>query len=156
MTDQPPPAAAVDPRFAAVFERAKPYAAVTGAVAVLGGPAEVLVPVVRRLRGRSGVSLGPGLVNLLNGLLGLGLVYFSRTRPARWAQIRDRRLPPWLAAVVLGYVMLSPVAAARWQRGVVLPERSALWSGLISPLGLLQIVVMLTTLRRALRARREA
>ena len=156
MTDQPPPAAAVDPRFAAVFEQAKPYAAVTGAVAVLGGPAEVLVPVVRRLRGRSGVSLGPGLVNLLNGLLGLGLVHFFRTRPARWAQVKDRRLPGWVALVPAGYAVLSPAVGARWQRGVVLPERSALWSGLISPIGLLQIAVMLTTLRRALRARREA
>ena len=156
MTDQPPPAAAVDPRFAAVFERAKPYAAVTGAVALLGTPVEVLVPVVRRLRGRSGVSLGPGLVNLLNGLLGLGVVHVFRTRPDRWARVEDRRLPPWVAAVLAGYAVLSPAAAARWRRGVVLPGRSALWGGLVSPLGLLQIVIMLSTLRRALRARQEA
>jgi hypothetical protein len=156
VTDQPPPAAAVDPRFAAVFEQARPYAAVTGAVALLGTPAEVLVPVVRRLRGRSGVSLGPGLVNLLNGLLGLGLVHLSRTRPARWARVTDRPPPPWVALVLAGYAALSPATGARWQRGVVLPGRSALWGGLISPLGLLQIAVVLTTLRRALRARREA
>jgi hypothetical protein len=156
VTDQPPPAAAVDPRFAAVFERAKPYAAVTGAVALLGTPVEVLVPVVRRLRGRSGVSLGPGLVNLLNGLLGLGVLHVLRSRPARWARITDRPPPPWVALVLAGYAAVSPAAGARWQRAVVLPGRSALWGGVVSPLGLLQIAVMLTTLRRALRARREA
>jgi hypothetical protein len=156
VTDEPPPSAAADPRFTAVFEQMRPYAAVTGAVAVLGTPVEVLVPVVRRLRGRSGVSLGPGLVNLVNGLLGLGVVHVFHTRPARWARVRDRRLPPWVAAVLVGYAVLSPAAAAGWRRGVVLPGRSALWGGVVSPVGVLQVVLVLSTLRRGLRARQEA
>lgn len=155
MTEQPPPAAAVDPRFAAVFEQAKPYAAVSGAVGLLGAPVEVLVPVVRRLRGRSGVSLGPGLVNLGNALLGLGVVHAFRTRPAWWARVTERPPPPWVAAVLVGYAVLSPAAAVRWRGGVVLPGRSALWGGLVSPAGLLHVALLLTTLRRAMRARRE-
>ena len=136
----------------AVFEEMKPYLAVAAAVGLLSAPAEVVVPVARRLRGRTGVSTGPSLVVLTNEALFLGLLRLLRGRPDVWAALKEVRGAPWHAAVPL-YVLLSPLLASTWERAVVLRGRSALW-GLVSPSGLVQIALMGVTIARARRARR--
>ncbi len=125
-----------------------PYVGAVAAVALLGTPAEAAVPIVRRLRGRSGVSAAPGLVNLLNGVLALGVVHFSRRRPALRERWRHRHVPRWAMTAGLGYLTLSPAATAGWQRAVVLPGRSPLWGGCLSPIGLLQVAIGLLALHR--------
>ncbi len=122
-------------------------------MALLGLPAELAVPVVRRLRGRSGVATGPGLTNLADGVVALGLVHHLRRHPQRWQRWSHRDVPRWGVVAVLAHLVLSPVAAAGWARGVVLPGRSPLWGGLVSPVGLLQVVVGAAALRRVLRDR---
>jgi hypothetical protein len=70
----------------------RPYALALGSVAACGTPAEGAASIVQRPRRRSGVSLDPGLVNLVDGLVTLGVVRYGRQRPAqrpRW----KRRLP---------------------------------------------------------------
>ncbi len=115
---------------------------------------DALRAIVRRLRGGSGVSLGPGLVILANGMVGLGIVRFFRRHPDRWTRLRRRPAPRWLGAVAL-YLLLSPIGAARWEGGVVLRSRSALWGSLVSPVGWLQIALLFRTLHRAARAKRD-
>jgi hypothetical protein len=51
-------AAPADPRVVAALEDVKPYLVAVGAVAVLGTPADFAVPIMHRLRRRSGISLG--------------------------------------------------------------------------------------------------
>ena len=63
-----------NPQLAAALEDIKPYALAAGAVSLLGTPAEFGVPIGRRLRGKSGVSIGPGLMNLVNGAVAMGVV----------------------------------------------------------------------------------
>jgi hypothetical protein len=138
--DQPP--------WAAAFTGLKPYIATVALVELVGGPAEFLVPVARRLRGEMGVSLGPGLVNLGSGLLALGVVRFFRRCPGLWEEKRPR-IPAWSGPAALGCLTLAPAAAAGWKRGVVLRRRSALWGAVIHPVGLLQITLLLDGLSRA-------
>ncbi len=49
---------------------------------LLSAPAEVVVPVVRRLRGRRGVTLGPSLVGSTDALAAVLAVRLHRSRPA--------------------------------------------------------------------------
>lgn len=142
-----------DPRLAAVLDDIKPYAAAAGAVSILGAPVEFGVPIVRRLRGRSGVSIGPGLVNLTNGILALGAVGYFRQRPERWQRWKHERIGPRAGLAALAYVALSPAAAAGSERTVILRGRTPLWGELISPIGLIQIALLLVALHRAGRAR---
>jgi hypothetical protein len=114
---QSPGNTARDARIAAAFDGVKPYVATTGAIALMGAPAEVVVPLGRRLRGRSGVSVGPGLVNLANGLIGLGLVHFFRRHPAGWKRSTAQGLPGGLGVAVLVSLLLGPAAAVRWGSG---------------------------------------
>ncbi|MGY1661727.1 hypothetical protein ACI78Q_10975 [Geodermatophilus sp. SYSU D00705] len=144
--------APLDPSTAAVLDEIKPYVVAVGAVSLFGTPAEVAVPIVRRLRGRSGVSAGPGLMNLGNGLVALGIAHYFRRRPAQWRRWRRERIPRRAAIAGLLYLTLSP-AAAGWKRGVVFPGRSPLWGGFVSPIGLLQISLAVVALHRARRAR---
>ena len=98
--------------------------------------------------------MGPGLVNLANGLVGLGLVHFFRRHRARWKRSTAQGLSVGLGFAVLASLPLGPAAAVRWKRAVVLRNRSALRGGLLSPIGLLQVglvAVALSRLRPALR-----
>jgi hypothetical protein len=98
--------------------------------------------------------VGPGLVNLANGLIGLGLVHFFRRHPARWKRSTAQGLPGGLGIAVPASLLLGPAAAVRWERAVVLRNRSTLRGGLPSPIGLLQVGLMavaLSRLRPALR-----
>ena len=140
------------PPSAAAIDDLKPYVAAAAIVGLLGTPAEIVVPVVRRLRGRSGVALGPGLMNLANGLLALAVVRHFRRRPELWEEWRTR-IPRWSGAAGLVYLSLSPVTAAGWKRAVLLPRRSSLWGGVISPIGLIQITLLVVGFSRARRAR---
>ncbi len=137
----------------AALDEVKPYVLTVGAVAVLGTPAEIVVPIVRRLRRRSGVSVGPGLVNVVNGIVALGVARYVRQRPEQWQRWRRGRLPRWGPMTGLVYLTVSPAAAAGWKRGVILRRRSPLWAGLISPIGLLQGALVLGAVHRARRAR---
>ena len=67
---------------AVALDEIKPYVLTVGAVAALGAPAEVVVPIVRRLRSQSGVSVGPGLVNVANGIVALGVVHYVLSAPS--------------------------------------------------------------------------
>ena len=75
-----------DPWVAAAVKGMEPFMTAVGAVWLLGSSAEAIVPVVRLLRGRSGVSIGPGLVDLAHGMVAPGVVPFFRQDPARWAR----------------------------------------------------------------------
>jgi hypothetical protein len=140
----------------AAIEDIKPYAMAAGAVSLLGTPAEFGVPLVRRLRGKSGVSIGPGLMNLVNGAVAMGLVRFFRERPAQWERWKRTRMAGWARLVGLAYVALSPVAAASLKPAVILPRRSPLWAGLISPIGVLPIALLIRAFYRARRTRLSA
>ena len=153
MPESPPTPAPADPRVAAVLDEMKPYFAVAGAVSLLSLPAQVLVPVVRRLQRRTGVSAGPSLVIVANASLALGGLHLLRRRPGAWAALEERRVAPWHLAIPL-YVLLSPALATRWERAVVLRGRSPLWGGAVSPSGLVPIVLLGITITRARRARR--
>lgn len=131
----------------------EPYVAAVSAVALLGSPAEIAVAIVRRLRGRSGVAVGPGGTNLLNGVAAVGVAHRFRQDTARWQQEKRRGIPGWGGIGGLAYLTLSPAVAARWRRGAVLPDRTPLWGALLSPIGLLQIALVLVALVRASRAR---
>ena len=87
---QAPDERARNPQLAAALEDIKPYALATGAVSLLGTPAEFGVPIVRRLRGKTGVSMGPGLMNLVNGAVAIGVVRFFRERPAQWQRWKPK------------------------------------------------------------------
>ena len=137
----------------AAFEEMKPYWVAAGAIGLLSAPAEVLLPVVRRLRRRTGIATGPSLVIMANASLALGGAHLLRRRPSTQAALAGRRVSPWLLAVPI-HVLLSPALAAGWERGVVLRGRSALWGGLVSTSGLVQIAVLVVTITRARRARR--
>ena len=140
-----------DPRKTAVLDELKPYAAAIGAVGILGAPVELVVPIVRRLRGQSGVSMGPGLVNLANGLVVLVVVGYFHRRPAQWEK-RRRVLPPRSYRFGgLVYLLLAPATAAGWQRGVILRRRSPLWGALISPIGLLHVALVSVVVHRVRR-----
>jgi len=155
MTEECEPASppAVDPRVAAVFDDMKPYLATAAVIGLCGAPTELAVPIVRRLLGRTGVSTGPGLVELANAVLGLAVVRLYRQQPARWARLRDRPVPRGLLVLPL-YLILSPAMAARWERAVVLRQRSPLWGAALSPVGVVQIGVLAVTISRARRAKR--
>jgi hypothetical protein len=99
------------------------------------------------------VSLGPGLVILVNGLVALSTVRFFRQKPDQWTRLREQPVARWFVAVPL-YLLLSPVAGARWERAVILRSRSALWGRLVSPVGWLKAALMTGTVHRAARARR--
>ena len=144
---------APDPRSAAVFEEMKPYLAAAGAVGLLSAPAELLLPVVRRLRQETGIAVGPWMVIVANASLALGAVHLLRRRPGAWAALKGRRVPPWLLAVPL-HVLLSPALASGSDRAVVLRGRSPLWGGVVSASGLVQVAVLAVTITRARRARR--
>jgi len=143
---------APDPAVAAVWDDLKPYAAAASLVQVLGTPAELVVPVVRRLLGRDGVSLVPGLVSAGNGLVGLAVVRFVRGRP----DLSEEPVPRALLMAALGHLLLSPLAGAWGERAVVLRGRSPLWGGVVLPSGVVPIAVMATAVVRARRARRRA
>jgi hypothetical protein len=134
---------------AAALDEIKPYVVTAGVVALFGTPAEIAVPIVRRLRHRSGVSVGPGLTNLVNGIVALGVARYFRRRPAQWQRWKHERIPPWGPIAVLVHLTLAPAAAARWERGVIFRRRSPLWGGLVSPVGLLQIALLVGALFRA-------
>ncbi len=136
---------------AAALQDLRPYTAAVGAVALCGTPAEVVVPVVRRLRGRSGVSMGPGLVNLANGVVAVGVTRYFRHRPEEWHRLSGGRIPRWTGIAGLIYLTVSPAVGASWGRGVLFRRRTPLWGGVVSPVGLLQITLLLATLHRARR-----
>ena len=137
----------------AVWEEMKPYFMVATGVSLLSFPAEVLLPVVRRLRRRTGVSVGPSLVIVANASLALGAFHLRWRRPGSRAALRERRAAPWHLVVPL-YLLLSPVLATGWERAVVLRGRSALWGGALSSSGLVQTAVLGVMIVRARRARR--
>lgn len=137
---------------AAALQDIQPYVATVAAVALLGAPAEIAVPIVRRVRGRSGVSIGPSGTTLLNGIVALGVAHWFRQRPARWQRVRQTGVPSWAGIGLLVHLTLSPAVAARWQGGVVLRRRSPLWGALVSPTGLLQLLLVLVALVRARQA----
>ena len=157
MSEQPQPIdrLPVDPRVAAAFDDMKPYLATAAIIGLFGAPTEVVVPIVRRLRNRPGVSLGPGIVVLANALVGLGAVRFFRKRPELWGRLRNRPVTRWVLVLPL-YRFLSPAVAASWQGGVVLRRHSALWGGALSPVGLLQAALLAVTLCRARQAKRTS
>ncbi|WNV74305.1 hypothetical protein [Geodermatophilus sp. DSM 44513] len=101
------------PSTADFADEVKPYFGAVGAVALFGTPAEVAVPIVRRLRRQSGVSAAPGLMNLVNGIVALGVAHHFRRRPAEWERWRHKRIPRWAGMSGLIYLTLSPAAAAR-------------------------------------------
>jgi hypothetical protein len=136
---------------AASLDDLKPYVAAAGLVGIFAIPAEIVVPVVRRLRGQTGVALGPGLVNLANGLLALCVVRFFRQRPEVWREWRTH-IPRWSVTAGMVYLVLGPMTATGWKRAVLLPRRSPLW-GTISPIGLLQGTLLIVAFARARRAR---
>jgi hypothetical protein len=136
---------------AAALDDIKPYAAAAGAVALFGTPAEVAVPIVRRLRRQSGVSMGPGLMNLANGVFAVGVARYFRQRPEQWQRWKHGRIPRWTRLAGLVYLTVSPAVAACWKGGVLFRRRTPLWGGLISPIGLLQITLLFVTLYRARR-----
>jgi hypothetical protein len=141
------------PPMAAALDDIKPYVVTAGVVALFGTPAEIAVPVVRRLRHRSGVSIGPGMANLVNGIVALGVAHYVRQRPAQWQRWKHKPIPRWGRIAGVAYLTVSPAAAAGWKRGVILPRRTPLWGGLISPIGLLQITLVIVAISRAGRAR---
>lgn len=150
---QAPGERARNPQLAAALEEIKPYVLAAGAVSLLGTPAEFGVPILRRLQGKPGASMGPGLMNLVNGAVAIGVVRFFRERPAQWQRWKPERMAGWAPVAGLAYLTLSPVAAASWKPAVVLPRRSPLWAGLISPIGVLQIALLMLAFYRARRAR---
>jgi hypothetical protein len=137
---------------AIALEEIRPYVAPAGVVGLLGIPADILVPVVRRLRGDTGVALGPNLLTLANGLLAIGTVHRLRRHRERWQRL-TRRLPPWAGLAGMLYLALGPAAAGGWKRAVILRRRSPLWGAAISPTGLLQLVLVSVALGRARRGR---
>ena len=139
--------APLDPAIAAAIESFAPYHAVMGRVGLLSAPAAIVVPVARRLRGQSGVPMGPRLVTLLNTFMALALTHYVR-QPARWQRLKHRKIPGWAAAAGLIYLTLSPAAAARWTRGVILGGRSPLWAVLIAPTTALRHALLLVGYRR--------
>ncbi|MFW3171441.1 hypothetical protein [Geodermatophilus sp. CPCC 206100] len=143
----------LDPVTAAVLDDLRPYLGAVGAVAMLGSTAEVAVPVVRCLRRRSGVPVGPGLVNLASGIVALGVAHHVRRRPGEWQRWQRRRIPRWAWLAGLVHLTLSPAVAAWGDRGVIRPGRSPLWAGLVSPVGLLRIALGLVAYTRVCRAR---
>ena len=148
-----PPDEAAAPRTRAAFpEEIKPYVAAVGAVSLVGLPAEVLVPLVRRLTGRTGVAAGPGLTNLANGVVALVVTRYVRRRPGRWTALVESRAARPLGVASLLHVALAPAVAGRWERAVVLRGRSPLWGWQFSPIGLLQLLLVLVAVRRAGRA----
>jgi hypothetical protein len=150
---QAPGERARNPQLSAAFEDIKPYAMAAGAVSLLGTPAEFGVPLVRRLRSKSGLSLGPGLMNFVNGAIAIGAVRFFHERPAKWQRLKRTGTARWAGPAGLVYVALSPVAAAGLKQAVILPRRSPLWACLISPIGMLQIALLMLAFSRARRAR---
>lgn len=149
----PPGERVTDPFLAAAFDDGKPYTAAVYAVGLLGAPAELVVAVVRRLRGRPGVSLGPGWMNLANELVALGVVRFFRRRPALRQRLSHSRIVRWSVIPLTVYLVLSPAAAAGWQQAEVLRGRSPLWGGLVPLSGLLHIMLLALAFIRARRAR---
>jgi len=131
----------------------KPYLVATGAISFLATPTELVLPVVRLLRGHSGVATGPALVTLVHGVIGMGVVHAVRRDPRRVARLRDAKPSRWLLALPL-YLLVSPALAS--ERFVVLRSRSPLWGSVLSPIGGLHVAVALVTLRRALRVKRSA
>jgi hypothetical protein len=142
-----------DPVVAAVEEDMKPYFAAAGLVGLLGLPAEAAVPVVRRLRGRSGVPVGPAAMNLANAVVAVGFVHVGRRRPARWQRWEHQHIPRWALLTGAAYLALSPAVAAGSERAVILRHRSPLWGALVSPVGLLQFALLLVAVGRVWRAR---
>jgi hypothetical protein len=153
MTDRAREKRAGRAQLAAALEDVKPYAMAAGAVSLLGTPAEFGVPIARRLRGKSGLSLGPGLMSLVNGAVAVGVVHLFRGRPALWQRWRPRFTTRGAYLVGLAYLTMSLVTAGNCERTVILPRRSPLWAGLISPIGLLQIALLMSAFYRARRAR---
>jgi hypothetical protein len=145
--DQPAPSP-----LAIALEEIKPYVATAGVVGLFGTPADILVPVVRRLRGDTGVALGPNLMSLANGLLAIGTVRHFRRHRERWQRL-TRGFPQWTGLAGMLYLAFGPVAAGGWKRAVILRRRSPLWGAAISPTGLLQLVLVSVALGRARRGR---
>jgi hypothetical protein len=92
-------------------------------------------------------------MNLINGTVALGVAHYVRQHPAQWQRWRHEPVPRWGGLASLVYVAVSPAVAARWERGVVFRRRSPLWGGLISPVGLLQMALVLMALYGARRPR---
>jgi hypothetical protein len=139
-------------RMAAALADIKPYVATVTGVALLGAPAEIAVPIVRCLRRQSGVSVGPGLINLLNGTVALAVAHYFRRHPAQWQRLKEQPIPRLGGIPALAYLALSPAAAALWKQGAVFRHRSPLWGALASPIGLLQFALVLVALHRARRS----
>lgn len=139
--------APLDPAVGAAIESFAPYHSVMRRVGLLSTPVAIVVPVARRLRGESGVSTGPKLVTLLNTFMALALTHYVR-QPARWERLKHRKVPGWAAGAGLIYLTLSPAAAARWNRGVILRGRSPLWAGLIAPSSALRHALLFVGYRR--------
>jgi hypothetical protein len=94
-----------------------------GAVALAyaaADPLELALPLVRRVRGLTGVQSGPALLASVNAVV-LGLVSLRSPHPL------GVRTPRGLIAVV-AWCALSPLPAAVSRRTVLLRERSPLWA----------------------------
>ena len=142
-----------DPLVAAVGDIA-PYLRVVRVVALLGTPAEVAVPIVRRLRHQSGVPTAPSLMTLANAVVALAMTYFL-PGAARWQGWEDRRIPG-ARRIGVAYLVFSPTAAVQGERGVIFPGRSPLWAVLISPTtGLLRTLLGLVVSLRAGKAKKS-
>ena len=142
-----------DPSVAAVLGDIAPYFRAARAVALCGTPAEIAVPIVRRLRRQSGVSAAPGLMTLVNAISALAVTHYFR-RPAQWQRWEHKRIPGWAGIAGLVHLTLSPAAAAQWKRGVIFPRRSPLWAALVSPTtGLLHTLLTLVVVHRIRRTK---
>ena len=72
---------------------------------------------VRRLRHQSGVPTAPSLMTLANAVVALAMTYFL-PGAARWQGWEDRRIPG-ARRIGVAYLVLSPTAAVRGERGVI-------------------------------------
>ena len=64
------------------------------------------------------------------------------------AAVKHRKVPRWAGAAGLIYLTVSPAAAARWDRGVILPGRSPLWAVFVAPTSALRHGLLLVGYRR--------
>jgi hypothetical protein len=93
------------------------------------------------------------LAYLINGAVAVGVVHAFHERPAQWQRWKPERMAGWAGLAGLAYLILSPVAAVSWKPALILPRRSPLWAGLVSPIGVLQIALLMLAFYRARRAR---
>ncbi len=139
---------------AAVTRRIGPEFVAARLVPLLTLPVDLALPLLRRLRGRTGVALAPDLVTQLNTVAVVAAVHALRRRPRSRAE-------RWAAAGAAVWCATSPLLAARTDRLVVLRGRSPLWAyvvgGVLSvPVSVATVTAMLVVMRSARDEHRRA